>query len=145
MKQLPLDSEYRRRWEKYFLEDGTILDSREVNWRNVQNWDEVARIIAHVQNEAHEFDFRDQPGFVGYMRFRWHGKIAQFDEDGHFTGHKDVHEWAYGWTDGSTAHMTDIDFRTGKRVREYTMPLEEIRGHIHPAIADKCEVQPLCL
>lgn len=127
-----LDSIYRNRYEEFFLDDGTKLDSREINWRDVE-WNHVRRIL--VRMNWHDYEFMDNhPAFKGFMNFRWGGSIAQYNEKKEYIGHKDVKVWTVGWTDGKKHYLTDIDFHSGEKIREYEAPYEEFINHVHKAI-----------
>jgi hypothetical protein len=129
-----LDSEYRGRHEEFFLEDGSVEDSRVKNWRDVE-WDKVVRILVHVKDgRAHEFLSKNKPGFKGFMNFRWGGAIAQYNEEKEFIGMKDVKVWTVGWTDGEKHYLKDIDFHSGDIIKEYEAPFEEFKNHVHPLI-----------
>ena len=132
-RKLHLDSEYRRRWELFELEDGTIEDSRLKNWRDVE-WDKVVRITANVHGETYEVVKKGKKGFKGFMNFRTFGKIAQYDENKKYIGHKTAQEWLIGWTNGKKCFMKVIDFYTGNLVGEIEIPIEQVKGHIHPKL-----------
>ncbi|MGD9156916.1 MAG: hypothetical protein PVG39_00790 [Desulfobacteraceae bacterium] len=90
----------------------------------------------HVISKRYVFT-KDHRGFRGFMNFRWGGREAQYNKKGEYTGHKTVNLWTIGWTDGKKCFLTDIDFYTGEKVKEYDMPVVELKQHIHPAIADR--------
>lgn len=114
----------------YVMDDGTIHDSRLINWRDIP-WSRVIEIEVRILGKGYRFG-AEHPGFRGFMNFRWGGKQATYDDAGRYTGHRDIHLWTVGWTDGTTCQLTDLDFFTGDQVRTYAMPLAELRGHIHP-------------
>lgn len=128
-----LDSEYRNRYEEFFLDDGTVLDSREINWRDVE-WNRVRRILVRMNEHDYEFLAKDKPNFKGFMNFRWGGSIAQYDADNNYIGRKDVKVWTIGWTDGEKHYLTDIDFHSGEKIKEYEAPYAEFTNHVHPLI-----------
>ena len=53
---------------------------------------------------------------------------------GKYTGHKTVQEWVIGWTDGKKAYLSAIDFYKGGLVGEFELPIEQIKGHLHPKL-----------
>lgn len=126
-----LDSEYRRRWEEYHLSDGTIKDSREINWRDV-DWTKVVKLVASVEGKRYEIERKGKKTFKFFMRLRWGGKEAQYNERKEYIGHKNINIWTIGWTDGKTCHLQDIDFYTGDLIKKYRTPLKEFKAHIHP-------------
>lgn len=130
MKKLHLDNEYRNRWEEFELEDGTIEDSRNINWRNVE-WNKVISITVFMAGKVHKIE--KKKGHKGFMNFRWGGREAQF-ENGEYSGHKTINIWTIGWTDGKECYLKDIDFYTGEVGKQYKTPLKEFKNHIHPLL-----------
>ena len=131
-KKLHLDSEYRRRWQEYHLTDGTVKDSRVTNWRNVE-WDKVVKIETYMNGTKHVIDLSNKSDFEFFMCFRWGGNEAQY-KDEKYIGHTKINLWTQGWSDGKVCHLTDIDFYTGKCVKNYKMDLDLLKGHIHPRV-----------
>lgn len=129
-----LDNEYKQQWEEFILDDGQVMDSRQINWRDVA-WDRVIKILVKIKGNVHEFN-SDQEGFVGFMNFRWGGQIAQPDKT-----IKRIHLWTVGWTDGIICYLTDIDFKTGQFVKNYTMTVKALINHVHPAILDRVKIR----
>jgi hypothetical protein len=134
-----LDKIYRRRWELFHLQSGEVLDSREINWRDVP-WRQVVKIIVHMNGQVHEFNNR-YPGFKAFMNLRWGGREAKF-EGGQYIGHAHINLWTVGWTDGQTCFLTDIDFFTGSRTKDYAMPISELVGHVHQDFKEELCQQP---
>ena len=132
MKKLHLDSEYRNRWIEFHLADGTIEDSRLKNWRHVA-WGQVIRIVAYLVGNVHEVGCADSR-FKAFMNFRWGGQEPTYDSDGKYIGHKKIHIWTIGWTDGLDCFLKDIDFHTGQLVKEYVSPFSRFKAHLHPNI-----------
>jgi hypothetical protein len=132
MSKLHLDSEYRDRWEEFYLADGTIKDSRQINWREVA-WDQVIRITAHLKGNIYEVDNLG-PGFRAFMNFRWAGMVAQYDKSRKYIGHKKINSWVIGWTDGTTCFQKNIDFKTGQLIEDCESPIQKFAGHVHPAV-----------
>lgn len=127
-----LDAEYRRRFQEYHLNDGTKFDSREINWRDVK-WEKVKKIVTNINKQIHVMETND-PNFKCFMCFRWAGREAIYDDDKNFLHHKPINIWTTGYTDGKTCFLTDIDFFTGNKLKEYTTPFKELKAHIHPRI-----------
>jgi len=130
-----LDSEYRDRWELFYLLNGTVEDSREKNWRDVQ-WGQVVRIEARLLRYVHTVDCSGT-GFRAFMNFRWGGWEAMYGRNGQFAGHRKIKIWTIGWTDGVTCFLKDIDFYAGQLIKEYTAPLSLFKGHIHPDVISR--------
>ena len=126
-----LDNEYRDRWEEYYLSDGKTKDSRKINWRDVE-WEKVKKIGIFIRDRKHFIDKRGKNNFKGFMRFRWGGREAIYDDKGRYQRHKEINIWTFGWTNGKTAFLKDIDFKTGNLIKTYQMRLSEIRSHVHP-------------
>ncbi len=132
MKKLHLDSEYRDRWIEFHFADGTIEDSRLKNWRQVA-WEQVIFIVAHLLGHSYSVDCKG-PGFKTFMNFRWGGKEATHDTSGKYIGHKAIKIWTIGWTDGIDCFLKDIDFYTGKLIKNYRTSLSQFKAHLHPDV-----------
>ena len=131
--KLHLDSEYKNRWEEYHLFDGSVKDSRKINWRKVK-WEKVERIVFYIKDKKHILDRKGKKNFKGFMRFRWGGREAQYNAQGQFIGYKPIHIWTLGWTNGKIAFLKDFDFKTGVLIKTYQMKLKDIKSHIHPRL-----------
>lgn len=127
-----LDSMYKNRWEEFHLANGSVKDSRLINWRNVV-WNEVVKIVAYVHGHVHEVNCSD-PRFRAFMNFRWFGMAAQHTEDKKYIGHKKINIWTIGWTDGVTCFQKNIDFKSGLLIDECESPIGKFAGHVHPAV-----------
>lgn len=135
----PLDSEYRKRYQEFHLVDGTIEDSRQINWRDVK-WDEVTKIVTFMNKKIHVMETESED-FKCFMCFRWAGREAIYEEQ-KFIRHQLINIWTVGWTDGKNHYLTDIDFYSGNVVKKYTTPLKEFRAHVHPTItAEKLGIE----
>jgi hypothetical protein len=132
MRRLHLDSEYRNRWIEFHFADGTVEDSRLKNWRQVA-WNQVICLSAHLLDQIHQVDCKHL-SFRAFMNFRWSGQEAIRDQDGKYLGHKPINIWTIGWTDGVDCFLKDIDFYTGQLIKEYTTPLYQFKGHLHPLV-----------
>lgn len=126
-----LDKEYRRRWIEFELDDGTVKDSREKNWRDIE-WLKVNKITVNMVGKIYCIDKNNKLGFKGFMNFRWFGRDAKFDKNNKFIGYDQIHIWTIGWTDGIKCYLKDINFHGGRLVKEYEVILKEFRKHIHP-------------
>lgn len=135
MDKLHLDSEYRDRWENFYLANGTVEDSRLKNWRQVA-WDQVIFLEACLLGHIHRVDCKGQD-FKTFMNFRWGGQGARFDKFGKYIDHREIKIWTIGWTDGVNCFLKNIDFYTGKLLKEYIAPLQQFRQHLHPIVKDK--------
>jgi hypothetical protein len=127
-----LDSLYRRRYEEYVFDDGVILNSRVINWRDVENWHKLKELRAHLIGKDYIITKEDKPNFVGFVRYRNGGQIAQWDEHGNKAPPKKIDEWCIGWTDGVNVYVDVINFKTGEKMGNEVYPLHILKNHIHP-------------
>lgn len=135
-QKLHLDSEYRRRWEIFTLDDGTIEDSRVKNWRDVE-WEKVKEIQVNIEGKTHSLSGEGKENFKGFLNFRYYQRLAELGDNRKFKGHKIIQWWIIGWTDGKDCFLQSFDFYTGDKVKEWTMPIEAVKGHIHPRLGLK--------
>ncbi len=133
MRYLALDNEYRRRYELYYLADGTVKDSREINWRRVE-WEKVAKIEIHIRHHVHVFKC-DHPNFKFFIRFRIAGVEHRYVSASQIKKEQ-VHTWVAGWTDGEICHLKEFSFVLGELIKEYIYPLQSVSAHIHPRVKD---------
>ena len=131
---LHLDSEYRGRYEEYIMQDGTVYNSREINWRDISNWYEVVKIIVHLKEKVWEIDCTNEEGFMGYVRLRNGGQLAQFNAQGQPMAPKVIHEWCFGWTDGVKVYLKVVDFKTGEELPSEIRNYDDTINHIHPSL-----------
>jgi hypothetical protein len=129
---LHLDNIYRDRFQQYFLADGRVMDSREINWRLV-DWDRVVRIVTVIRDKRYVTHCKN-PGFRFFVVYRWGGRKWENGTP------RQIREWAVGWSDGERCYMTDIDFKTGRIVRQYVVPVERVQKHIHPRVEGRYAV-----
>ncbi len=79
-----------------------------------------------IKGRVHDFP-PTGAGFKYFVRFR-HGGVR------HVNGERqDINTWVGGWSNGTTAHLKEIDFRTGSPLREYT--LADIKCLKHPTLS----------
>ena len=126
MKQLSLDT-YRKRWQEYHLANGQVMDSRQINWRNVE-WDQVIQIVTYLDGKKYLTHCRN-PGFKFFVVYRNGGHVMVAPKQA-----KKIHEWAVGWSDGVNCFMTEFDFKTGELLRQQVIPVEKIKTLIHPKV-----------
>ena len=136
VKKLHLDSEYRRRWETFTLEDGTVEDSRVKNWRDVE-WEKVKEIQVSIEGKTHSLSSEGKENFKGFLNFRYFRKSVELGNNLKFKGQKIIQWWVIGWTDGINCFLHSFDFYTGEKVKECTMPIEAVSGHIHSRLGLK--------
>ena len=110
-----LDSEYRRRWEKYYTSDD-IYDSREINWRDFDHT-KVTKIEANIEGHIYIVDNSN------LIRWRFAGQ-----EWINGVLHK-IDIWCIGYHDGITCFMKEIQFKDGS-MKETQYPLEEYKRHL---------------
>ena len=127
--QYHLDDIYNNRWQEYHLFDGTVKDSRMIHWRQVQ-WEDVVKIVACIRTFRHEFHpGNDHRGFITYrssgMEFVGQGeaRIAQ-----------GMRSWFIGHLSESHAHVTEINFQTGRVKGKEVIPIKDVESHIHPRL-----------
>ena len=128
---LALDTEYKFRWIEFHMADGTVLDSRHINWRHVM-WDRVVKLVVNIRDQITEIDCK-HPGFKCFVNFRKHSTRNKPREDG--KGYHETEEylsWVVGWTDGEFCYLTEVSFHTGFIERKYVKKLDDLLGHIHP-------------
>ena len=139
-QKLHLDSEYRRRWVEFHLLDDTIINSKEKNWRDVE-WDQVVKVVVNMNGIINYIDSENKDNFKGFLNFRYGGREAQFDDEtGKQKGFKTINSWIIGWTDGDFAYLKEIDFYSGKLIKEFKEPLHILKAHIHDKIKDKIKL-----
>jgi len=130
-QKLSLDSEYHLRWIEFHMSDGTVLDSRHINWRHVK-WEQVVKLVVSIRDHRHSLDRMHCIGFKCFLNFRKQSHLNKPARDGGYGGAQIVKTWCIGWTDGKWAYITDVSFHTGNIVREYRKPLDNVLGFIHP-------------
>lgn len=130
-KYLHLDAEYRRRWQEFYLADGTVKDSRQINWRRVE-WEKVVKIVTHIEGQHHAVDARES-NFLFFLCFRWAGSTPRY-KLGKCVGRDPIRIWTVGWSDGARAFLADLDFKTGTMLKKYISPLKDHFDHIHPRV-----------
>jgi hypothetical protein len=124
-RYLELHSELRDRYILFHLADGSVRDSRVINWRRVE-WEQVVKIVAHVRAHDHVVDCSG-PGFKFFLNY----KTVQVCRVGDQTRQKLF--WEIGWTDGERAFLQRIDYKTGT-AEKHIEALSSIPGHIHPRV-----------
>lgn len=130
-QKLSTDDKYKHRWIEWYFWDGSMLDSRNVNWRHI-HWEKIVRMKMRIREHEWEVDNKD-PRFRYFLCFRKEitGPVYRH---GVFTGRNKDQRWVMGWSDGETAHLRDFCFQTGELVREYEHPMSRIPGQIHPRV-----------
>lgn len=128
-----LDSLYRKRYQLYQIDEKTIFDSRNINWRDVP-WEKINKITTYMNNKIYITEKPKDSNFKCFMCFRWAGREAIYKEDKTFSHHAPINIWTIGYTDGIKCFLSDIDFFTGNKIKEYILSLNDIRAHIHPRI-----------
>lgn len=131
--QLHLDSEYRRRWEEYVMKDGTIFNSKDINWRDVKNWNNLKEIKAHLKGNNYVIT-SDKPNFKHFVRLRNGGIVKTWNEIKQQFDSNVIHEWCLGWTDGEKVYFDVIDFFTGNKVNEEVRLYTDCLNHMHPEV-----------
>ena len=126
---LSLDSEYRDHYQRYYLADGTVADSRTINWRQL-DWEKVVKIETRIRGQSHTVECSD-PRFEFFMVFRWFGQ--EWIEG----KRRQINVWTQGWSDGVRCYLSDIDFKSGAKIKDYVDPLSKFEAHVHPRVTGK--------
>jgi hypothetical protein len=126
---LALDSEYRDRYQLYYLSNGTISDSRLINWRQLE-WEKVVKVETYIRDKKWIVDCSD-PRFEFFIIFRWFGR--EFIDGKPRT----INYWTQGWSDSVKCYLMDIDFKTGNLLQTYIDPISKHNSHVHPRVKDK--------
>lgn len=128
-----LDSEYRRRWEEYIFYNGDKILSRNINWRDIPNWNELEFIKIYMLGKWY-IEHSNHPNFKGFVRLRTCGYDKVLDTEKQLFKKKPIYEWCIGWTDGVKVYLQVIDFFTGKKVRDEVRTYQGCLGHLHPTL-----------
>ena len=131
--QKHLDNEYRKRWEEYHFNDGTILNSRDINWRDVKGWKDLKEIHAHLKGKHYQVN-KDHENFKHFMRFRDGGVEKPYNKETRKFEYKIIHRWCIGWTDGDKVYMEVIDFFTGNKIKDEVREYSACLTHTHPEV-----------
>ena len=125
---LSLDNTYRKRYQEYLLATGEVANSRKINWRQVE-WEKVIGIKTYIRDNCFYVTCQNQPEFKFFMNFRWAGREVIAKDK-----FKQIQIWTVGWSDGVKCFLEDYDFKLGIKIKDYVLPLRELKGHIHPRI-----------
>ena len=125
-KTLHTDNCYRDRFQQYYLYNGDVADSRQKNWRHVE-WEKVIAVKTVVKDKTYLTHCK-HPDFKFFIVYRWGGHEWKGSEK------VAIKQWAVGWSNGERCFMTDIDFKTGEIVRQYVVPVDQVKSHIHPRV-----------
>lgn len=134
-----LDSEYKNRWELFYLDNGSVEDSREKNWRDVA-WNHVVKVEIHMKGKVYSVDNSGE-GFKFFLNFRRYGFVSKYNKFREYVGKKKINTWIIGWTNGKECFLKEVDFYSGKLVKEFSTSLCHQIGHIHPDVADLVEIR----
>ena len=126
-RYLELHSEFRDRYILFHLADGSVRDSRLINWRRVE-WEKVIKLEARLRGHAHIVDCSG-PGFQFFLNF----KTVQIGKGPDLATIRRLF-WEIGWTNGDSCFMHRINFKTGLLEHRYRIRLTQIPGHIHPRV-----------
>jgi len=126
---LALDSVYRNRWIEFHMADGTVKDSRLINWRHVM-WDQVVKLAVSIRGKRHELTMNLKPGFKCFLCYR---RVCAVNTP------QEAQQWIIGWTNGDLAFLLPIEFMTGERGDPFVKKLDDILGHVHPRCRAACD------
>lgn len=131
-RYLHLDKEYTNHYCLFFLNDGTIEDSRVKNWREVE-WEKLDKIVVNIKGKTIEINPHpsNHKFFLYFRKYGFHKVYDANNPEGRF---EHIRIWTVGVTDGAEAFLYDIDFHTGEVLQVYNSALAEHLGHIHPRI-----------
>jgi len=127
------DNIYRDRYLLFYMEDGYTVSSREHNWHAVQ-LDKVKMLELVIRRLNWRIRKTDLPdSFVEFVHFRTKG-IQWISMDGNVTVEpEEFNSWSIGWSDGKIEHLAEVDFQTGKLIRNYQRPCtNKLPSHFHP-------------
>src|SRR5438128_270341 len=137
--RLPHDRDEARQWMTFHLADGRTLHSRQVNWRNVPLAD-VVEVQFHLKGQEWGLRREDCPStLLEFIVFRTAGMtrrtLAHPLEAHPVVELVPFNSWTFGWTDGLTEYLDEFDWKSGLRLRRYTLPRDYVRHptHFHPA------------
>lgn len=136
MRQLSLDNTYRKHYQLFHLNNGTVIDSREKNWREVE-WEKLDKLEIIMKGHQYEITKEGKDNFKGFVTFRSAGfinKTVNYKTGKVIEPGKRIHTWTIGWTDGIKCFLKEINFFTKKLINEYECRLDEAMGHIHPRL-----------
>ncbi len=126
-----LDDIYRNRWITYHFADGTVEDSRRKHWRQTE-WERVVKLDMNIR--GHTYAVMAGPGHRGFITFRTKGfDWAMSPKLGKRTP-KETQTWVIGYLDDTYAHLTEVDFKTGKLLGHPKEPIANVESHIHPRL-----------
>ena len=111
--------------------DGTTLSTLVVNWRDVPDWRNVVRLRCRIRDRRFTVESADKPTFRFFVTFRCAGSTWKLVH-GELQPHR-INTWVIGWSDGRMKYLTEIDFHTGEKLRDYIEPLRSL-AHIHPHV-----------
>lgn len=138
-KDLFLDNIYNNKFIEFHMADGTIYNSRDINWRHVM-WDQVVKLVVSIRGYETVVSMDNKTDFKTFLNFRTVSRINKPDRDGAFGVTEDVHKWTIGWTDGKKCFLDEISFHTGQVIRRYYKELDNFAlGHIHPRCREGLE------
>ena len=119
---MALDIGYRKKWEEYHLDSGVVMDSRYVDWKDVE-WERVVSLVLVIRDQRYEVKNTD-PNFVAFVRYR----------TDHIGGAQRHESWVVGWTDGKVCYLNEFNFKDGTLLKNFVRPLAEVKAFIHPRV-----------
>lgn len=127
------DNVYIHREIRFYLSDGQILSSKDLNWHQV-----VLSLVVMLELEIRKKIYRirksDLPStFIEFIQFRTKGFRFAIDKDTGISVPEEFNSWSIGWSDGAKEYLAEIDFQTGDFIRKYELPISIDRAsHFHP-------------
>ncbi len=131
-RDLALDNIYNNKFVEFHMANGTILNSRDINWRHVM-WDQVVKLVISIRGIRHEVNCVNKTDFKCFLNFRTMSNINTPGPDGKYGPTERIHRWIIGWTDGKKCYLDEVCFHTGQLLRRYYKDLDDgVLGHVHP-------------
>ena len=127
------DNIYLHRELKFYMDDGSILSSKELNWHQIA-LKKVKMLELSIKGKSYRIRQEDLPSsFIEFVHFRSKGIDFKSDGKSILTLPEEHNSWSIGWSDGENEHIAEIDFQTGNLNRNYVRPAtKSLPTHFHP-------------
>jgi hypothetical protein len=126
VSHIPHDPDNPRQWMEFYLRDGRVLTSRQINWQMVP-LARVDEVQFHLKGEHVGLRRRDCPStFREFVVFRTAGIDLRWvtgpaPERQQMREYIPFQSWTLGWTDGLTEYLDEFHWKSGKHMRRYTV------------------------
>lgn len=132
----PSDKGLNNRWVAYHMADGSVKNSHDIYWRALI-WEDVVKLSMCIR--GFHYEMLPGPGHRGFITYR--NQEWRFKKTGEesLTGKPEGfwywrQSWLIGYLDSTHAHMTEVDFHTGKVIARPVEPIKVIESHVHPRL-----------